>query len=162
MKRISIITTNIWQKVDVQNFSESCVIRPNWDVKISHVKNPWIYDEVNLLDWQSISLWKAHLIDLRIKWEDTAFIEVFYNVKEIANLNNVSGLFVRNTETNTIKPIIDNDNLNIWDWVFTWKLVDWIELETSTPPTLDTEITNKKYIDDKMWEAIAFTFALSM
>jgi len=84
MKKVNIITTDVWQKVEVQNFSENCTIKANWIIAFSHLKNPWVDDQVNLWDWEAMSLWMANLVPLWIKWEDTAFIEVFYNVKGIA------------------------------------------------------------------------------
>ncbi len=59
-----------------------------------------------------------------------------------------SSPFGRNSDTNTISPLIDNDNIDIGTGVFDGIIGDGTELESSGAPTTDSMIANKKYVDD--------------
>jgi len=71
-----------------------------------------------------------------------------WNIDVATPSSSDSSPFGRNSDTNTIKPLIDNDNLDIGAGTFSGVLKDGITLESDAAPTNDAEVANKKYVDD--------------
>jgi len=129
-------------------------------VGISDISGMDFYGEMGeilaISDTPTEDMRKAMVSKLGAKWGiDTAVFS-----------SSDSSPFGRDEETDTIKPLIDNDNLDIGTGVYGGVLKDGIELESDAAPTTDAGVANKKYVDDNsgggVSEELAIAYAVAL
>lgn len=85
MRLVTIVETDVRQEITPYKFSERCVIKTDWDVRLSYtawgVEPIWdwqqLIDRVQLLEWEKLTMSYPMLASLRVKWTALKTVSIY-------------------------------------------------------------------------------------